>query len=759
MSASRQARRQLGRSLKALGKAPLEASEISPFNSELGAVAEDVRLAAGRCAACLSTSGERKSCHACGFVRYCNRECQTAGWPSHKLICRVLAADREIVSAAKLTESTPLLPLDTIWERLRSGGHAEAFEATSHLLVWTCRSDRDLPSRSVSTAGPEHISAFSDEIAASDGIALLVKGLEAGGLRAVAVLGVLDPLVSRCPEVGASLVAAGSLLPLIYAISLPSKHADFGKVWSILRAADDSALLVGLLGASSARLPRAPAIVEAGAVPVLVEYLTFVMRDEPQLETHRRFRDLGIARVRAISAVAHLFAREDTGEAFKASTARAFITSGAFPPLLAALGGEGRTAGCASLCLGYIVRHSGDRALAATLGKDHAPEIVAVLAGENNAKHGAFLLYIILRLAPEIRATVVAAGALRPLVALLSANSKDGIAEMSAASSLGSLCSGDPVQVEAAFAEGALEPLLARMKHLSVSTRQNAAWALSGMLLSSAKREHKDRALAGGAVRMFAERLAEAASTGDSRLANSASSALTTFFVPPAEDGSAPPLHASIVDQILEAVPPSRLVKMIESEYVSLNTLCLLDGIAASPDRHGALVGAKLPRALASALATTKEAAAASRGLGLQHVPKVVALGLLSSLLRGPEAANAADAFLAADGFLALANALGEGEKVATSAAACLLAVSELDERRRAALVAAGAVPRLLTFLSTDESAEGPGSAKQAAACTLLNLMKESASVAAEAAAAGFDTSRLRLLASLPDEPAAPSSA
>ena len=61
MSASRQARRQLGRSLKALGKAPLETFEVSSTNMALVTAAEDVKLAAGRCAACLSTSGERKS--------------------------------------------------------------------------------------------------------------------------------------------------------------------------------------------------------------------------------------------------------------------------------------------------------------------------------------------------------------------------------------------------------------------------------------------------------------------------------------------------------------------------------------------------------------------------------------------------------------------------------------------------------------------------------------------------------------------------
>ena len=756
MSASRQARRQLGRSLKALGKAPLCVVEIFDFDEEISLTAEDVRLAAGRCAACPSTSGERKSCHACSFVRYCNRECQTAGWPSHKLVCRVLAADREIVSATQLTESAPLLPLDILWERLRSGSHSEAIEATAHLRIWADRCESDFQSRSVSTVGPGHISALADEISASDGIALLVKGLAAGGLRAVVAAGVLVSLVLLCPEMAAAIFAADALPPLIYAIALPSKN-DLGRVWSILAAADTAAQLVDVLGASSAGRPWAPAIVEAGGVPVLVDYLTFVMRDEPWSESFLRagpHYPVSV-RSRAISAISNLFTREDTGKAFKASTARACIASGAPPPLLTALGVDTKTAGYASLCLGNIVKHSEDCALAATLVKDHASHIVAVLAGDSDdVENCAFLLQVVLVSAPETRAVVVAAGALRPLVALLSA---DGANETSAASALGTLCVGDSAHVDAAFAEGALEPLLALMKLPNAHTRERAVWALSAMLTASEKREHKDRALAGGAIRILAECLAAVASTGEPNLANSAAAALATFFAA-GEGGGVHPFHASIVDQILEAIPLSRLVKMIGDQKASFTILRLLSGIAASPDRHGALVGAKLPRALVAALASN-ESSPAARDLGLQYVPKVQALGLLGKLLRGPEAANGADAFLAANGLLALANALGERGKLAHAATTCLLAISELGERRRAALVAAGAVPRLLALFAADEGEKGPELAKLAAAHTLLNLIKADASVMAEAAAAGFDAARLRQLAGLPDDPAAPASA
>ena len=38
-----------------------------------------------------------RSCNACGAVRYCGSECQRADWPAHRLACKTLAADREVM--------------------------------------------------------------------------------------------------------------------------------------------------------------------------------------------------------------------------------------------------------------------------------------------------------------------------------------------------------------------------------------------------------------------------------------------------------------------------------------------------------------------------------------------------------------------------------------------------------------------------------------------------------------------------------------
>ena len=420
MSTSRQARRQLGRSLKALGKAPLDADEISFFSSEeMGAVTEDVKLAAGRCAACLSTSGERKSCHACSFVRYCNRECQVAGWPSHKLICRVLAADREIAAAKMSSVSAPLLPLATIWERLRGGGHAEAFEATAHLQIWADRCGLD--SEPASGSDLEHIAALRAEVAAAGGIALLVSGLAAGGLRAMAAAEALEMLASDHPETGAAIIAAGALPPLIYALELPSKHASFGNLWGLGAAAEGAATLIRSLGSGSPVLSKS--VVDAGAIPALILHLKFVTRDAfPPPHWPAFYFNISHVRASAIDAISFLFSScDDAGNEDAASHARACFDGGVAPPLVtAAMGSPGvEVAGSAAKCLAHLLRHGNDVAFARELGRTFLKIVDIIRLGEYFEKeYAADLLDEILRLAPECSAAAEEAGALSAVAAL-----------------------------------------------------------------------------------------------------------------------------------------------------------------------------------------------------------------------------------------------------------------------------------------------------------------------------------------------------
>ena len=406
MSASRQERRRLGRCLKALGKAPLDANEISAFKEGLSATSEDVKLAAGRCAACPSTSGERKSCHVCGFVRYCNRECQTSGWSSHKLVCRVLAADREI--ANKLLPSSSLLPLDTIWELLRSGSHVEAFEATAHLSIWGDRCGLQIEPASCDL---ELIGALRAELAAADGIALLVSGLAAGGLRAMVAAEALERLVAGHPETGAAIIAAGALPPIIYALALPSKHADLGDLWSLCAAANCVAALIESLTWFSG--PAEAITGTAGAIPALILHLNFVLGDAfPPPHWPARCRDPSHFRCQAIRAISAFFACADkAGSEDGVSNARAFIADGAAHLIVNALGSLSPNI---PGCLALLLRHSDDVVLARQLGSDLSKIADIIRGGRDTAEgeHGAFLLNQILRLAPEFRAAAEETGAL-----------------------------------------------------------------------------------------------------------------------------------------------------------------------------------------------------------------------------------------------------------------------------------------------------------------------------------------------------------
>lgn len=44
------------------------------------------------CAHCNEFLEETKRCGGCNRVSYCNKTCQRAGWPAHKVLCRSLAA-------------------------------------------------------------------------------------------------------------------------------------------------------------------------------------------------------------------------------------------------------------------------------------------------------------------------------------------------------------------------------------------------------------------------------------------------------------------------------------------------------------------------------------------------------------------------------------------------------------------------------------------------------------------------------------------
>ena len=61
--------------------------------------AESLLASCGACGAVEGGTGGVRlcACAACDAVRYCDRECQRADWTAHKLVCKILAIDREIL--------------------------------------------------------------------------------------------------------------------------------------------------------------------------------------------------------------------------------------------------------------------------------------------------------------------------------------------------------------------------------------------------------------------------------------------------------------------------------------------------------------------------------------------------------------------------------------------------------------------------------------------------------------------------------------
>ena len=62
--------------------------------------AESLLASCGACGAVEGGAGgvvRLCACAACDAVRYCGRDCQRADWTVHRLVCKILAADREIM--------------------------------------------------------------------------------------------------------------------------------------------------------------------------------------------------------------------------------------------------------------------------------------------------------------------------------------------------------------------------------------------------------------------------------------------------------------------------------------------------------------------------------------------------------------------------------------------------------------------------------------------------------------------------------------
>ena len=376
---------------------------------------------------------------------------------------------------------------------------------------------------------------------------------------------------------------------------------------------------------------------------------------------------------------------------------------------------------------------------------------------------GSDLVQTIVSVAPGFRGALVEAGALAALVAHLNRNLRaEGGAIHLAVDALESLCQNDATTADLAFEAGALEPLLVLFKRQDADARESAMCALAAMM-APAKREHKDRAMAGGAVRLLSANLSCPADVDSLYKGRAACAALAAFFSPAERLGEGA-RYASFVDEILEGCSPARILEMLGAPDRSNNAIILLTIIALSSGHHRQLVQAGLPCVLVGKLKLHfEEFAPLVSGATTSGIRNVPGYNLLAHLLDGPEAVAAASAVVAAGWLTTLVAALGRGGEVGSLAAEGLLEFSRLGATKTSELVTARAVPRLLAAVSKGER-EGPGPARAAAfssAHALMNMMNPcgalaavpiAAAVARDVFDAGFDVAQLRRLCGTPGD-------
>ena len=61
-----------------------------------------IRKACGACGLEDGDGVRLRACDACDAVRYCGRECQLMDWPCHRLACKILSIDREIMVGERI---------------------------------------------------------------------------------------------------------------------------------------------------------------------------------------------------------------------------------------------------------------------------------------------------------------------------------------------------------------------------------------------------------------------------------------------------------------------------------------------------------------------------------------------------------------------------------------------------------------------------------------------------------------------------------
>lgn len=82
-----------GREYGQLTMAPLK-SKLAAEQAKNAALIKKRALKQGnrKCSSCQKAHVDLRACARCGCVQYCEKACQVQDWPSHKTVCKELAA-------------------------------------------------------------------------------------------------------------------------------------------------------------------------------------------------------------------------------------------------------------------------------------------------------------------------------------------------------------------------------------------------------------------------------------------------------------------------------------------------------------------------------------------------------------------------------------------------------------------------------------------------------------------------------------------
>ena len=502
---SRQERRQQGReegtqrlSAEAILSRPVGADDmviVAGIGVSFNALKAAAERAARRCAACGQSPARLLACRACGFDRYCDKDCQRAAWPRHRLLCVAMAADAAVIADFKGFEmGTKLARLDEMLEWLR-GGPADVVAActTLYILVARTKAQAQTVARYFSV----------DLLGRGQVLPLLLAKLPIGGSVAYFAAELLT-ILTLVPSEATKAVAGGALPSLVRLMAAPSLFPEDDRLWSVYGAAYAAA---GVIASLTAVPELRPAVVDAGAAPPLAKLLA-KLRDPVWVAPLL----LESCRYSVVTATWNLLTVSG-GAVPDPSAVAAFKAAGSAPFLADALrSANAETASHAAYALASLSDDGGPVGDEATIGEAIASLVGLLGRGGEGARSSSVALMVYARQPVRLR-EIVAAGALPPAIKLLKTSDDDPEADIFCAIILLHTLTEDDVigpAVAGRLVDAGCLPVLARLLVHGADSemgREKGLVGLAASLLTPVTRARREEAVSAGLVAALASAL------------------------------------------------------------------------------------------------------------------------------------------------------------------------------------------------------------------------------------------------------------